>query len=211
MKNKTPLLYQRTEYDCGPTALLNTLSFLYPRDVIPPDIVKYITLYSLDTFNEHGEACKEGTSQMAMRFLSNWLNQYAQVKKLPLSSTFINHEEVTISENSKIVCALQQGGAVVMRLWNGVGHYITLTGIEEDYILAFDPYYEEETHEYDDIEGIEVIKHRPFEANRRIHMDIFNGPSGSPYSLEDFDKREAVILFNDETQLSPEKTIEYFL
>lgn len=38
---KIPLHYQRTEYDCGPTSLLNTISFLFQREEIPPDILRY--------------------------------------------------------------------------------------------------------------------------------------------------------------------------
>lgn len=33
-----PLRYQITEYDCGPTSVLNGISALFPREVIPPDI-----------------------------------------------------------------------------------------------------------------------------------------------------------------------------
>ena len=45
---KNPLSYQTTEYDCGPTALTNAMSFLFSREDIPPDIIKAITLYCLD-------------------------------------------------------------------------------------------------------------------------------------------------------------------
>lgn len=33
---KIPLHYQITEYDCGPTSLLNGLSFLFEREEIHP-------------------------------------------------------------------------------------------------------------------------------------------------------------------------------
>ena len=33
---KIPLRYQMSEYDCGPTALLNAMSFLFDRAEIPP-------------------------------------------------------------------------------------------------------------------------------------------------------------------------------
>ena len=32
---KNPLHYQLTEYDCGPTSLLNAISFLFEREEIP--------------------------------------------------------------------------------------------------------------------------------------------------------------------------------
>ena len=49
-----PLRYQITEYDCGPTSVLNGISALFPREVIPPDIPRYVMLYSLDGWGEDG-------------------------------------------------------------------------------------------------------------------------------------------------------------
>ncbi|MDR0841538.1 MAG: C39 family peptidase [Christensenellaceae bacterium] len=205
---RNPLQYQRTEYDCGPTALLNAVSFLFGRNQIPPDILKYVMMYSLDTYNEQGEACKEGTSAMAMMFLSNWLNQYAKIGKLPIASEFISKEQVGLSENSRIVSALQQGGAVVLRLWHGCGHYVTLTGISSNSITLFDPYFRCQSFKEN---GIVVIKDKPCAANRRVNFAVFNQPGKHPYSLEGLEKREAVILFNTQTRKTPESTIEYFL
>ena len=47
---KVPLRYQMTEYDCGPTSLLNAVSYLFPREEIPPEIVRSVMLYCLDCF-----------------------------------------------------------------------------------------------------------------------------------------------------------------
>lgn len=65
---KTPLSYQSTEYDCGPTTLINAIRFLFQREEIPPELIKTITLYCLDGYNETGEAGKSGTTAMAMIF-----------------------------------------------------------------------------------------------------------------------------------------------
>ena len=77
---KNPLSYQVTEFDCGPTTLLNAMSFLFRREEIPPDIIKHIMLFCLDSYNTKGEFGKNGTSQMAMMFMSNWFNQFGKVK-----------------------------------------------------------------------------------------------------------------------------------
>ena len=82
---KNLLIYQSTEYDCGPTALTNAIRYLFDREEIYPDIVKYIMLYCLDSYNEAGEVGKRGTSASAMMFLSNWLTQFGQVKNFPIS------------------------------------------------------------------------------------------------------------------------------
>ena len=39
---KNLLIYQSTEYDCGPTTLTNAIRYLFDREEIYPDIVKYI-------------------------------------------------------------------------------------------------------------------------------------------------------------------------
>lgn len=205
---KIPLQYQRSEYDCGPTALLNAISFLFHRGEIPPDMLKYVMMYSLDTFDKDGEACKEGTSQMAMMFLSNWLSQYAKVGKLPITSEFLSGEAVVLHQNSRIVSALQQGGAVVLRVWYGCGHYITLTGINGNKIAFFDPYYRKQPFKQADIQ---MVKNKPCAVNRMAEMSVFHKEGKNPYALECFDCREAVILFNTQTRKTPERTIEYFL
>ena len=82
---KNLLIYQSTEYDCGPTTLTNAIRYLFDREEIYPDIVKYIMLYCLDSYNEAGEVGKRGTSASAMMFLSNWLTQFGQVKNFPIS------------------------------------------------------------------------------------------------------------------------------
>ena len=48
---KNPLHYQLSEYDCGPTSVLNAVSFLFDREQIPPKILQKIRwniLYKYD-------------------------------------------------------------------------------------------------------------------------------------------------------------------
>ena len=75
---KTPLHYQISEYDCGPTTMMNAMSFLFTREQLLPEIVQHIMLYSLDAYNAKGETGRSGTSRMAMMFLSNWLTQFGK-------------------------------------------------------------------------------------------------------------------------------------
>lgn len=205
---KIPLQYQRTEYDCGPTSLLNAVSFLFPREKIPPDILRYVMMYTLDSYNNKGEAYKNGTSRMAMLFLSNWFTQYAKATCFPLSSQYLSGECVHLGTYSQIVEALRQGGAVVTRLMYGCEHYVTLTGYQEKTIELFDPYYRVRPFQQ---EGIQIIKDKPYTANRRVNVDLLEGTAALPYALGPIDMREAVLLFNSDTRKTPEKTIEYFL
>ena len=141
---KNPLRYQLSEYDCGPTSMLNALAFLFEREDIPPEAVRNIMLYCLDCYGSDGVSGKSGTSCAAMMFLSNWLNGFGKVAKLPLSSRYLSGKSVYVGQESQINDALHRGGVAVVRLYYEVEHYVLLTGIEEDKILVFDPYYEEE-------------------------------------------------------------------
>lgn len=205
---KNPLQYQRTEYDCGPTSLLNAVSFLFAREDIPPDVLRYVMMYTLDSYNSKGEAYKNGTSRMAMLFLSNWLSQYSKATSFPLASEYLSGEDVHFGEYSRIIEALRQGGAVVVRLMYGCEHYVTLTGIAENSIELFDPYYRVRPFMQS---GIEMLKDKPYTANRRVNMSLFEETERTQYACGPVEAREAVLIFNTLTRKTPEKTIEYFL
>jgi hypothetical protein len=205
---KIPLSYQRTEYDCGPTSLLNAISFLFDRQDVPPDLLRYVMTYTLDCYNDKGEPCKNGTSQMAMMFLSNWLNQYAKANKFPIESEYASGDKVLISQNSQIIVALQQGGAAVVRLVYGCEHYVVMTGVLNDKVELFDPYYRKRPFF---LPGIEMVWDKPCAANRRVSFAVFKGAAGIPYAFGAPETREAVLLFNANTKKTPERTIEYFL
>lgn len=212
---KNLLNYQSSEYDCGPVSLTNAIRYLFEREMIYPDIIKYIMLYCLDSYNEEGEVGKRGTSASAMMFLSNWLNQFGQMKNFPISCEFLSGEDVYLAQNSKIIGALQQGGAVVLRLFLDVGHYVLLTGVKEEKVYLFDPYYEEPDDPNLDKEylsgDITFITDQPKYANRAISMQRLNRLSEGYYEMGPYDIREAVILYNRDTRLSPERTIDYFI
>lgn len=205
---KNPLNYQITEFDCGPTTLMNAMSFLFRREEIPPDIIKHIMLYCLDSYNVKGEFGKNGTSRMAMMFLSDWLNQFGKVKKFPILCEFLTGTEVFIGQNSRIVAALQQGGTVVVRVRYGCWHYVLLTGVDENDVYLFDPYYRKKPFTQ---EGLKLITNMPNNANRRVAYGLMNCADKTPYALGEKDGREAIILFNRNTQKTPVKTIEYFI
>lgn len=212
---KNLLNYQSSEYDCGPVSLTNAIRYLFDREVIYPDIIKYIMLYCLDSYDEEGEVGKRGTSASAMMFLSNWLNQFGQMKNFPISCEFLSGENVCLSQNSKILEALQQGAAVVLKLFLDVGHYVLLTGTEGDNVFLFDPYYEELDDpdldpEYFD-EGISFVTDQPKRANRIVSMQRLNRLTEKYYEMGPYNMREAVIVFNKDTRLSPERTIDYFI
>ena len=205
---KSPLSYQATEFDCGPTTLTNAMSFLFKREEIPPDVIKHIVLFSLDAYNEKGEFGKSGTSGMAMMFLCSWLNQFGKVKRFPISGEFLTGPDVFIAQNSRIVAGLQQGGTVVARVFYGCWHYVLLTAADSGAICLFDPYFRKKPFQ---IPGVEMIPDKPTSMNRRVAWSILNSESKGPYALGPKATREAVLFFNDKTRKTPQRTIEYFI
>jgi len=205
---KNPLHYQLSEYDCGPTSLLNAVSYLFEREELPPEIIRNIMLYSLDCYGADGVSGKSGTSRMAMMFLANWLSGVGQAGLLPVSARHMSGGEVHLGASGVLRDALRRGGAAVVRLEMEGEHYVLLTGIEGDDVFLFDPYYQTEAFP----DGrVRLVADRPCACNRIVPASYFEGPPGGLYSLGAREEREAVILFNDRTKLTEENTVEYFI
>ena len=154
MKNK--LSYQTSEYDCGPTTLLNAFRYLFEREEILPEIIKSISLYTLDLYNTEGEYGKSGTSRMAMMFLANWFNHFGQTMKFPIHTEILIDDKVHINQNSKIIECLQQKGCVIVCVWLGLcKHYVLLTDVDAEYVYLFDPYEWDEPIDGDVIKKVE--------------------------------------------------------
>ena len=206
---KNPLHYQLSEYDCGPTSMLNAISFLFEREEIPPEVIRNIMLYSLDSYNSEGIQGKSGTSCAAMTFLTNWLNALNKIGRLPVSAQHLTDEQVYLGDGSRLNHAIACGGAVVVLLYFDEPHYILLTGQEGDNILAFDPYYVEKP--FDFAPDIQLCSDHPTRYNRIIPSRYFNCEGTTIYALGPTAEREAVIFYNATTRLTEEKTIEYFI
>ncbi|MDD3221756.1 MAG: peptidase C39 [Clostridia bacterium] len=205
---RNPLRYQLSEYDCGPTTMLNAVSYLFSREEISPEVIKNIMLYSLDTYGSEGIMGKRGTSSAAMMFLSNWLNSYGNIGHQPISSQYLSGKSVFLGEESRIDDALARGGVAVVRVLLEGGHYVLITGEEEAGMRVFDPYYEEEDLNNKDII---VLKGLCFSHNRVIPRYYFNRETWEDYAFGPWEDREAVLLFNEARKLTQEGTIEYFI
>lgn len=66
---KTPLLYQLSEFDCGPITLYNALKYLFNRNEIPYEVIKEIMNITLDEK-------EKGTSKKAMKKVALSLKKY---------------------------------------------------------------------------------------------------------------------------------------
>lgn len=205
---KNPLRYQISEYDCGPTSLLNALSFLFEREEISPEIIRNIMLYSLDCYEKGGVLGKRGTSRMAMMFLANWLDGVGNMGILPIASSYLSGEKVYMGESSPVVEALHRKGVAVVRLSFDGDHYVLLTKEQDGQIYLFDPYCMEQCLEDEDVGSTDA---HPKEYNRIVPFRRFNLETDEPYALGRMQEREAVLVFNRRTMLTAESTIEYFI
>ena len=190
-----PLRYQITEYDCGPTSVLNGISALFPREVIPPDIPRYVMLYSLDGWGEDGVIGKTGT-----------------LGRIPISSHFYTGAQVNMREDGPVMEALHRGGVVVLRCYSDVAHYVLLTGIQDGLIQTFDPYFWDGPFEDP---GIHVTHKHEDSYNRLIEPRVFAmeswGTDADFYACGPKEQREALVLFNAHTVLTAERTVEYII
>ena len=177
---KNPLHYQLSEYDCGPTSMLNAINFLFEREEIPPEIIRNIMLYCLDCYGSEGLPGRSGTSCTAMMFLSNWLDGIGKKTNLHVSSSYVSGERVTIGRDSIVNDALHRGGAAIVRLYFDIAHYVLLTGEKDGNVLMFDPYYVDEPFPQEDII---VTEEHPFAYNRIVPFSYFNSETQELYAL----------------------------
>ena len=140
---KVPLRFQITEYDCATTTLQNAISFLFEREEIPAEIVRTISLYTLDCYDKEGDIGEGGTSKAAMALMFCWIKNYANSHNFALKSEHYLNEEVNIDIITK---CLKKKGCVVLRTYQNCEHYCLITGIDNDFVYLWHPYYIEEKY-----------------------------------------------------------------
>ena len=204
---KNPLRYQITEYDCGPTSIFNALTFLFEREEIPPEVIRNIMLYSLDSVNEKGQSGRLGTSAFAMSFLASWLDGVGKAGLLPVSSRFISGRQVSLKAGSAVADAISRNGVAVLRVISDVGHYVLLTSLDEHEAMIFDPYRRSDDFFMEGARREEDI----FSHNFAVERSLFERKGFERYSLGPVEDREAVLMFNENTKIKNEALVEYMI
>ena len=203
---KIPLRYQITEYDCGPTSMLNALSYLFEREELPPELVRNVMLYSLDSYGADGTFGHNGTSHAAMMFLSNWLDSYGKTGLLSIQSRYLSGRDVNWGQDGRLRSALACGGAAVVRVDLDSWHYVLVTGVQGDMVRVFDPYLLPEPLSIPEVRNMQEE-----DCNRLVPVALFESEEIHPYAFGPFETREAVLLFNSRTMLTEEQSVEYMI
>lgn len=188
---KTPLRYQITEFDCGSVSLLNCISYLFKREEIPAELVKAISSYTLDCYDEHGNLGQKGTSREAVQYLSRWITNFSESKDFGIRCEYLTGDSVSID---KIQECIATGGCVNLRTYQGCEHYVSVTNIDNEYVYICDPYYYPESH-YKNNDKIYYVADKPFSYNRKVTIDRFLSKHEYGSALGPIPKRECV-LFN---------------
>lgn len=188
---KIPLRFQITEFDCGTVTLQNAISYLFERENIPAEIVRAISLYTLDCYDEQGNIGQGGTSKEAIGLMTTWITNYTNTHDFKLKAHHYLNKEVTIDI---IKDTINKSGCIVLRTYQDVEHYVLITNIDDNYVYIWDPYYLENTY-YDTDKKIEIIFDKPFSYNRKITLDRFLSETHRDFALGPINNREC-LCFN---------------
>jgi len=192
---KNDLIYQSTEYDCGPTTVVNAIRFLFDRGEIPPALIKGIWNYCNDTYGEQGHAGKHGTSKACIRYMATWLTGFGEGYQFPLRAEFAEDEDALVTPGSRTWKCLEEGGAALIRCWSdGYGHYVLLTTLLGKKIGLFDPYFEPD----DTVmatPGVVNVHDQPGRMNRIVPVEVINRTDKTDYAMGEISMRENLLFW----------------
>lgn len=187
---KVPLRFQITSFDCGTVSLTNAISYLFEREEIPAELIRAISIYTLDCYDEKGNLGHGGTSRESVSLVSNWITNFSKSKDFKIECNRIERDEVTLD---KMKTCIAKKGVILVRLWQTTEHYVILTDIDKDCVYLFDPYYFEEDY-YDNDEEVEMIFDKPFSYNRIVTIKRFIEESEKDFALGKINRRECVLI-----------------
>lgn len=192
---KSPLRYQITEFDCGSVSLVNCISYLFDREEIPTELIKVISTYTLDCYDEYGKLGNSSINHEIMYFISRWIKEFAIDKMIPLMCKYVRGEVVNFLMIKKVIMA---GGCVNLRTKrDGEAHYVMLTGVDAENVYIFDPYYLETSKN----NQIKIVNDKPFSYNRVVKLEHFISNENAELALGAENDREAIYFCRDDAIL----------
>lgn len=201
---KNDLIYQSSEYDCGPTCLTNAIRFLFEREEIQPAILKHIWVMGNDTYCEQGRLGCRGTSKAAMRYMADWFNSYSEGCGFPIAAKFLDGGDTEIAPETETWRCLQSGGCAVMRCTaGGIPHYVLLTALlPGGEIALFDPFREDPDFK---APGRRVIDGHPNACNRAVQYPLLNLSDEADYAMGPLEKRETLLIWRKKEEKENKK------
>ena len=188
---KVPLRYQNTEYDCGTTSFINSLSYLYDREDIPVELLKAIYRFTLDVEGKDGIKGKGGTSRKHAELLSKYFVEYANNnQEFNIKCKILCGEDVTVESMRN---SLNNNGVIIARCWQSTEHYVLITKIDDNFAYIFDPYYLKDDYYVND-RDVAIVLHESFTHNRIVKIERLFDESLKDFSLLEKQKRSIILL-----------------
>ena len=184
----TPLRYQTTQNDCVPVTFLNSISCLYRRIDIPPEVVRNVYNYTLDSLNAKGRI--NGSSMHSIELITQWLNSY-KTTNFNIKAVLRYGRQVSSDEVEQYI---KEGGVAIleMKMWR-YWHYILIMGIGDSNYFCFDPYYKRYIRNLDP--KIQLLKSDGFKPNRCIDKRwLFSYRKNKIYCLGNTTDRVVILL-----------------
>ena len=88
------------------------------------------------------------------------------------------------------------------------GHYVLLTGLAGEQVRLFDPYYRAQPCEDP---ALRMVTDCPDVCNRIVPAPYLERQTRDAYAFGPVEEREAVLLFNERTVLTADRTVEYMI
>lgn len=187
---KIPLRFQITEFDCGTVALQNAVSYLFDRENVPPELIRAISIYTVNCYDEEGNISENGTSRETMEKMTKWITQYANRNSFGINCVHLEKGQVDINAIKK---CLSEDGCVLVRTYRNGEDFAVITAIDENFIYLWDAYYLGETY-YDNEKQVTIIFNKPFHYNRQVTLRRFLSDSVRDFALGPVEKRDCVLI-----------------
>lgn len=189
---KIPLRFQITEFDCGTIALQNAISYLYDRENVPAELIRAISIYTVNCYDERGNISEIGTSKDVMANMTVWIDNFLHQCNFGLNCRRYVGENINLEEIKK--CVDNKGCALFKTYREGMEHFVIITMVDDEFLYIWDSYYLGETY-YDTERKISIIFNKPFHYNRKVSKERFLDSNTKDFALGPVNEREC-LLFN---------------
>lgn len=189
---KIPLRFQITEFDCGTVALQNAISYLYDRENVPAELIRAISIYTVNCYDERGNISDSGNSRAIMDMMTNWVDEFINKYSFGLTC---NRRLTAMVDYDEIKKCVEERGCVLVRTYrNNTPHFVIVTKVDDQFVYMWDSYYIGETY-YDNERKITIVFNKPFHYNRQVDKSRFLSTNTKDFALGPMENRE-VLLFN---------------